>query len=43
MNDLAGSYRVGIMYNTADNFENQKDIVTGEAKDHTYGAWFIAE
>lgn len=43
VNDLAGSYRVGMMYNTADNIENQKDIVTGEAKDHTSGAWFVAE
>lgn len=43
LNGLAGSYRVGMMYNTADKIENQKDIVTGEAKDHTYGAWFVAE
>lgn len=43
VNDLAGSYRIGMMYNTADNIENQKDIVTGQAKDHTYGMWFVAE
>lgn len=43
VNNLAGSYRIGMMYNTADNIENQKDIVTGEAQDHTYGVWFVAE
>lgn len=42
-NNLAGSYRIGMMYNTADNIQNQKDIVTGEAQDHTYGMWFVAE
>ncbi|WP_151803454.1 carbohydrate porin [Acinetobacter guillouiae] len=43
VNNLAGSYRIGMMYNTADNIENQKDIVTGQAQDHTYGMWFVAE
>lgn len=43
LNDLPGSYRVGVMYNTADQLKNQKDIVTGAAKDHSYGAWFAAE
>ncbi|WP_171531908.1 carbohydrate porin [Acinetobacter defluvii] len=40
LNGLAGTYRVGAMYNTADEVKNQKDIRTGEAENHTYGFWF---
>ena len=43
VNGLPATYRAGVMYNTADKIENQKDIVTGEAKDHSYGTWFVAE
>ena len=37
---LAGTYRVGAMYNSADEAKNQKDIRTGQQQNHTYGAWF---
>lgn len=40
INSLAGTYRVGAMYNTADETKNQKDIRTGQQQNHTYGAWF---
>lgn len=40
INALAGTYRVGAMYNTADETKNQKDIRTGQQQNHTYGAWF---
>lgn len=43
LNDLAGSYRLGAMYNTADDPKNQKDIATGRAEDRTYGAWLAIE
>lgn len=32
VNGLPGSYRVGGMYNTADDVANQKDVATGEGK-----------
>lgn len=37
---LSGTYRIGAMYNSANEPKNQKDIRTGEAEDHTYGFWF---
>ncbi|MCG7221114.1 carbohydrate porin [Acinetobacter sp. AG3] len=40
INGLAGTYRVGAMYNSADQAKNQKDIRTGQQQNHTYGAWF---
>lgn len=40
INGLAGTYRVGAMYNSADEAKNQKDIRTGQQQNHTYGAWF---
>lgn len=43
MNELPGIYRLGGFYNTADDVINQKDIVTGEPQDHTYGMWGVVE
>lgn len=43
INGLAGSYRVGAMYNTADNPANQKDIKTGAPEDRTFGGWLAIE
>lgn len=43
INNLAGIYRIGAFYNTADDLKNQKDIVTGEPKSHTYGMWGVVE
>lgn len=43
INGLAGSYRVGGMYNTADNPENQKDIKTGAPEDRTFAGWLAIE
>ena len=43
INKLAGIYRIGAFYNTADDLKNQKDIVTGEPKSHTYGMWGVVE
>ncbi|MDO6644415.1 carbohydrate porin [Acinetobacter guillouiae] len=40
INGLAGTYRVGAMYNSADEAKNQKDIRTRQQQNHTYGAWF---
>lgn len=40
INGLAGTYRIGAMYNSADDLKNQKNIRTGQAENHTYGAWF---
>jgi porin len=40
INGFAGTYRVGAMYNSADEAKNQKDIRTGQQQNHTYGAWF---
>lgn len=43
LNDLPGSYRVGGMYNTADDAKNQKDIISGEAEDRTFAGWLAVE
>lgn len=43
INNLPGSYRVGGMYNTADDPINQKDIVTGQAEDRTFAGWLAIE
>lgn len=43
VNGLPGSYRFGVMYNTADNVKNQKDIISGEAEDRTFGGWVAIE
>lgn len=43
VNDLSGSYRIGMMYNTAHEIKNQKDIRTGERQNHTYGTWFAMD
>ena len=43
INGLAGSYRVGAMYNTADDPKNQKDIAIGVVEDRTYAAWLAVE
>lgn len=43
LNHLAGSYRVGGMYNTADDLKNQKDIATGAAEDRTFAGWVAIE
>lgn len=43
VNGLPGSYRVGGMYNTADDVANQKDVVTGEGKNRTFAGWLAVE
>lgn len=43
INNLAGTYRLGLFYNTADDLKNQKDIVTGESEDRSYGFWGVVE
>ena len=43
VNGLPGSYRVGGMYNTADDPKNQKDIISGEAEDRTFAGWLAVE
>ena len=43
VNGLPGRYRFGAMYNTADNVKNQKDIISGEAEDRTFGGWVAIE
>ena len=43
VNGLPGSYRVGGMYNTADDAKNQKDIISGEAEDRTFAGWLAVE
>ncbi|ENW23085.1 hypothetical protein F925_02960 [Acinetobacter lwoffii NCTC 5866 = CIP 64.10 = NIPH 512] len=43
INNLPGSYRVGGVYNTADDPINQKDIVTGQAEDRTFAGWLAIE
>ena len=43
INGLAGSYRVGGMYNTADHPANQKDIKTGAPEDRTFAGWLAIE
>ncbi|OTG79001.1 carbohydrate porin [Acinetobacter sp. ANC 5054] len=44
VNGLPGSYRVGAMYNTADEVKNQKDIANpSDAKNRTFGGWVAVE
>ncbi len=43
VNGLPGSYRIGGMYNTADDIANQKDIATGEGKNRTFAGWLAVE
>ncbi|WP_111884802.1 carbohydrate porin [Acinetobacter sp. CFCC 11171] len=50
VNGLPGSYRIGGMYNTADNAENQFDIAKGKVdgkgvspEDRTFGGWIAIE
>lgn len=43
LNGLPGSYRVGGMYNTADDVKNQKDVATGTAEDRTFAGWLALE
>ncbi|WP_432209607.1 carbohydrate porin [Acinetobacter variabilis] len=43
INGLPGSYRVGGMYNTADDVANQKDVATGEGKNRTFAGWLAVE
>ena len=43
INGLPGSYRVGGMYNTADDIANQKHIATGEGKNRTFAGWLAIE
>lgn len=43
LNGLPGSYRIGGMYNTADDLKNQKDIATGQAEDRTFAGWLAIE
>ncbi|ANF82406.1 porin [Acinetobacter sp. NCu2D-2] len=43
VNGLPGSYRIGGMYNTADDVKNQKDIATGQPEDRTFGGWIAVE
>ena len=42
INHLPGSYRLGVFYNNADKTQN-KDVITGEQKDHAYAGWFTAD
>lgn len=43
VNGLPGSYRIGGMYNTADDIANQKNIATGEGKNRTFAGWLAVE
>jgi len=50
VNGLPGSYRVGGMYNTADNAENQYDVAKGtvngvgvDGKNRTFAGWLAVE
>ena len=44
VNGLPGSYRVGAMYNSADEVQNQKDIAhPTDAKNRTFGGWVAVE
>ncbi|WP_312309631.1 carbohydrate porin [Acinetobacter variabilis] len=43
VNGFPGSYRIGGMYNTADDIANQKDIATGEGKNRTFAGWLAIE
>ncbi|NHC03475.1 carbohydrate porin [Acinetobacter sp. 187] len=41
--DLAGTYRAGFMWNTAHDVNNQKNVVTGLAENHSDGEWISIE
>ena len=43
LHGLSGTYRVGAMINTAHEVENQKNVVTGLAEDHSDGEWISIE
>ena len=43
VNGLAGSYRLGGFYNTADDVKNQRDLITHEAEDRTFAGWLAIE
>lgn len=43
VNALPGTYRFGAMYNTANNVENQADIVTKQPEDRTFAGWVAVE
>ena len=43
MHHLSGSYRIGAMLNTAHEVDNQKNVVTGLAEDHSNGEWIAIE
>lgn len=43
VNGLPGSYRIGGMYNTADDVANQKDVATGEGENRTFAGWLAVE
>ncbi|MFW1849625.1 carbohydrate porin [Acinetobacter guillouiae] len=46
VNDLPGSYRIGTLYNTADEAKNQYDVAYKagtKAEDRTYGGWIAFE
>ena len=44
VNGLASSYRVGAIYNTADDVKNQKDIANpADAKNRTFAGWLAVE
>ncbi|WP_425878642.1 carbohydrate porin [Acinetobacter sp. TWP2-2-3] len=44
VNGLPGSYRIGGMYNTADDVANQKDIANPtDAKNRTFAGWLAVE
>ena len=44
VNGLSGSYRLGAMYNTANELKNQKDIANPtDAQNRTFGGWLAVE
>lgn len=46
LNDLAGSYRLGTLYNTADDVNNQYDVAYAAktvGEDRSYGGWLAFE
>ncbi|QIO06798.1 carbohydrate porin [Acinetobacter shaoyimingii] len=43
INGLPGSYRIGALYNTAHDPNNQKNIATGLPEDHSTGGWIAIE
>ena len=43
LNGLPGSYRFGLLYNTANDPNNQKNISTGMPESHTTGEWIAIE